>query len=134
MIQQLAHICIHTHDIQATEHFYCKALGLEKGFEFIRRGKRFGFYLKCGQHTFIEVFEGNQSEVGNINHLALQVDDMDAVRQQIEQAGYTVGAKKLGADQSWQCWLKDPNGVRIELHEYTPQSMQLVGGQCVVDW
>lgn len=134
MIKQLAHICIHTEDLDATRRFYCDALGMRKGFDFIRDGKPFGYYLQCGQQTFIEVFKGKPAEVGNINHLALQVEDMDALRHQIESQGYHVGPKKMGADQSWQCWLEDPNGTRIELHEYTAQSRQIIGGVCEVNW
>jgi predicted enzyme related to lactoylglutathione lyase len=30
----------------------------------------------------------------------------------------------LGSDGSWQAWLADPDGNRIELHMYTPESKQ----------
>jgi hypothetical protein len=36
-----------------------------------------------------------------------------------------VGEVSLGSDQSWQAWLADPDGNRIELHAYTPESKQL---------
>ncbi len=134
MIKQLAHICIHSEDLDATERFYTAALGMSRGFEFINKGQPFGYYLKFGNQTFLEVFKGEPGEVGNINHLALEVDDMDGLIAQIRKAGYEVGEKSLGADHSWQAWLTDPNGIRIELHEYTEDSMQLKGGSCVVDW
>jgi catechol 2,3-dioxygenase-like lactoylglutathione lyase family enzyme len=134
MIKQLAHICIHTEDLEATERFYTKALGMTKGFKFVRKDRPFGYYLKFGNDTFLEVFEGKPGEVGNINHLAIEVDDIDATIDQIREAGGEVGDKKIGADHSWQAWLNDPNGIRIELHEYTEESMQLRGGTCVVDW
>ena len=38
--------------------------------------------------------------------------------------GVTVTDKKLGSDNSWQAWLSDPDGNRIELHQYTAQSLQ----------
>jgi hypothetical protein len=52
----------------------------------------------------------------------------------LRKLGIAVGDKKLGADQSWQAWLEDPNGIRIELHQYTPDSSQLTRRTCVVDW
>jgi len=134
MIKQLAHVCIHSTDIDATEAFYCDALGLTKSFEFVREGERIGFYLEFGNRTFIEVFRGDPGKVGNINHLALEVDDMDAVLARVTDAGFTATEKKLGADESWQTWLEDPGGTRIELHEYTEQSRQLRGGRCEVNW
>ena len=42
--------------------------------------------------------------------------------------------KQLGGDNAWQVWAEDPNGVRIEFHQYTDDSMQLVGGTCPVTW
>ena len=134
MIKQLAHICIHTADLEATARFYQEGLGLERGFEFTKDGDLFGFYIKLGNDTFIEVFKGDPGVVGNINHIAIQTDDIDAVIGRLRDHGYEVGDKALGADHSWQAWTADPNGVRIEFHESTPESMQLIGGACVVDW
>jgi len=101
-VKQLAHLCIHSRDLDATRSFYVDALGLEPGFDFLKDGRRFGYYLKFGQNTFIEVFEGDPGEVGNINHLAIEVEDMDGVIERVRKAGHTVGDKKLGPDQSWQ--------------------------------
>jgi catechol 2,3-dioxygenase-like lactoylglutathione lyase family enzyme len=134
MIRQLAHICIHTPDLESTSRFYQEGLGLECGIDFIRDDEPFGFYLKLGNETFIEVFKGEASHPGNINHLAIQVDDMDAVINRLRQKGYEVTDKSMGADHAWQAWTADPNGVRIEFHEYTPESLQLTGGTCMVDW
>lgn len=134
MIKQLAHICLHSEDLEKTADFYCRGLGMERFFDFERKGELFGYYLKAGNNTFIEVFHGNPGKVGNINHLALEVEDMDSLIAHLNQLGIPVGEKKLGADQSWQAWLEDPSGVRIELHEYTAGSSQLTGRKCVVDW
>ena len=133
MIRQLAHICIHAADLDETARFYCDALGLEKGFEFVRDGDPFGYYLKLGADTFIEVFRGTSGVEGNIRHVAIQVDDLDGLIVRIREHGYDVGDKKMGTDQSWQAWVTDPNGVRIEFHEYTEQSRQLTGGVCNVN-
>jgi catechol 2,3-dioxygenase-like lactoylglutathione lyase family enzyme len=134
MIRQLAHICILTADLSATARFYEEGLGLERGFEFVKDGDLFGYYLKLGHGTFIEVFKGDPGDPGNINHVAIQVDDIDTVIDRLRRHGCEVGEKKLGRDHSWQVWTADPNGVRIEFHEYTPESLQLNGGTCIVDW
>ncbi|TIU37930.1 MAG: VOC family protein, partial [Mesorhizobium sp.] len=34
----------------------------------------------------------------------------------------------------FQAWITDPNGVRIELFEYTAKSAQFTGGDRVADW
>ena len=134
MITQLAHICIYSNDLEETARFYCGALGLEQGFEFIKDDALFGYYIQFGNNTFIEVFLGDPGEIGNIKHIAIQTDDMDAVIARVREHGYEIGEKTFGADHAWQVWTTDPNGVQIEFHQYTPQSLQLTGGTCKVDW
>jgi catechol 2,3-dioxygenase-like lactoylglutathione lyase family enzyme len=134
MIKRLAHACILSTDLAKTEAFYCKALGMERYFDFEKDGELFGFYLKAGDQTYIEVFKGQPGEAGNINHLALEVDDMDGVVERMRANGVEVTEKKLGADQSWQAWLQDPSGVRIELHQYTSASSQYTRRTVKVDW
>ena len=77
MIKQLAHICIHTNNLDETARFYQEGLGLERGFEFIKDGELFGFYIELGIDTFIEIFKGEPGDPGNINHVAIQADDID---------------------------------------------------------
>lgn len=48
--------------------------------------------------------------------------------------GVTISDKKLGIDSTWQAWTADPNGVKLELFEYTERSAQFVGGDVEVDW
>jgi hypothetical protein len=56
------------------------------------------------------------------------------IRELLLSRGVPVTEPKLGADSSWQAWCKDPDGTDIELHEYTAQSSQRTGAECVVDW
>ena len=134
MINRLAHACIHSTDLAETEAFYCQALGMERHFDFEKDGQLFGFYLSAGDQTYIEVFKGQPGETGNINHLALEVEDMDAAVERLRTHGVEVTDKKLGADNSWQAWLRDPSGVRIELHQYTPESSQYNRRTVKVNW
>ena len=66
--------------------------------------------------------------------LGIEVDDLDELVGRIRSRGIAVADKKLGVDDSWQAWVTGPNGVRIEFHEYTPRSKQLIGGKCEVNW
>ena len=107
---------------------------MERYFEFEKEGEPFGYYLKAGNATYIEVFKGDPGEIGNIHHLALEVENMDALITRLRDQGIEVGDKVFGADDSWQAWLEDPNGVKIELHEYTESSCQLTRRTCLVNW
>ena len=135
MIKAIAHICISTKDLNKTEQFYCSCLGLSKKFNFIREGKVIGYYLQINESNFIEVFNtdtNSSEEEPQIKHFCLEVEDLDKAIEKIRECGVSITDKKMGADNSWQAWLADPNGVKIELHQYTDRSCQVVGSDCVI--
>lgn len=135
MIKGLAHVCLSSTDLEATERFYGEGLGLKKAFDFIREGKVIGFYFELPRNGFIEVFKRDEVEARAsqpISHFCLEVDDIDQIGTQLAAQGYEVTAKTLGADSSWQCWTKDPSGVRIEFHQYTERSSQIIRGNCIL--
>ena len=136
MITGMAHVCISATDIAKAEDFYCRVLGLEKQFSFIRDGRTFGFYLTLPDGTFIEVFEGagaSASEKPLMKHICLRVEDIDEFIAVVRARGVEVSDKELGGDKSWQAWLEDPSGVAIEIHQYTPESCQVTGAECVLE-
>jgi glyoxylase I family protein len=137
MIKQVAHICIGAVDLNAARHFYCDILGMEKGFDFIKNDELYGFYVKAGENTYIEIFIQEQEpnyERPIMRHLCLEVDDLDSFIEMVRGKGGEVTNKKQGGDKSWQAWMKDPSGVAIEVMQYTPESSQFTGNPCIVDW
>jgi catechol 2,3-dioxygenase-like lactoylglutathione lyase family enzyme len=137
MITRLAHICIGSTDLEKSRHFYCDVLGMEKGFEFIKNGDLFGFYIKTGETTYIEIFiEEHEPNYNHpiMQHLCLEVADLDSVISTVRSRGWEITDKKMGGDKSWQAWMKDPCGVPIEVMQYTAESSQFTGTPCPVDW
>lgn len=136
-VSQLAHVCIFAHDLEATRSFYRDVLAMDTRFNFLCDGRIFGFYLDCGGRSHVEVFEKNEasySDRNQINHFCLEVEDIDAAIAHIRSKGVAVTPKKLACDDTYQAWITDPNGVRIELFEYTAKSAQFAGGDRVADW
>lgn len=134
-VRQLAHVCILARDLGETEAFYRDVLGLPVKFRFEKAGRPIGFYLDAGGRTNIEVFE--RAEAGSaarLDHLCLEVADIAAAVAHIRGLGVAVTDRKFGVDDTWQAWVTDPNGVKIELFEYTDASAQFVGGDRVADW
>ena len=64
----------------------------------------------------------------------LETEDLDQVTTQLRERGIEFTERKLGCDDTWQIWLKDPDGNRFEVHQYTPESMQFPGGTVEADW
>jgi len=136
-VKQVAHVCIFANDVEETRNFYKDVLGLDTVFNFLRDDKIFGFYLNVGGRTHIEVFQKGGtsfSETNQINHMCLEVENIDQAIDHIKALNIDITAKKFACDDTYQAWIKDPNGVKIELFEYTDKSAQFVGGDRVADW
>jgi catechol 2,3-dioxygenase-like lactoylglutathione lyase family enzyme len=131
----LAHVCIESNDLEATEAFY-RLLGLERRFEFRNlQGELVGFYLAFGNMTFIEVIKTSRpGAAGIIKHFAIEVDDVDEVFGRLKEHGVDVTEKEFAKDHIWMITCTDPNGIFIELQQYTAESMQRVGGVCEVNY
>lgn len=132
MILQLAHICLKVSDLENTIDFYHRKLGLPIKFKFEKEGRLYGVYFQLGNSTFIEAFREKNPDVKFVNtgitHFCMQTGNIDAFIADMKAKGVPCTDKKLGCDQSWQTWLKDPDGNNFEIHEYTPQSAQYNGG------
>ena len=137
MITGIAHVCIDSQDLDRTRHFYCDILGCTIQFRFMRKEQLIGFYLRVAEHHFIEAFLKPQvavSETATLRHLCLETDDIHGLRKKLLEHSVETSEPKLGLDQSWQVWCKDPDGTPIEFHQYTPKSTQLTGKDCEANW
>ncbi len=132
---KLAHVCIETQDLDKTESFY-RGLGLRRQFDFRNKdGLLVGFYLAFENESFVEVVLNRKpQDEGVIKHFAIEADDIDAAREIAISAGIDVSEKKFSADRLWMFTCHDPNGIFIEVMQYTDDSMQRVGGVCEVDY
>jgi lactoylglutathione lyase/glyoxylase I family protein len=136
MFKRIAHVCLNVKSLERSLDFYTR-VGFEPVFRFTREGRPFGVYLKLAESSFIEIFEdpklGAPVNTGLL-HFCLECDDLDKLMTDLRDRGIGFSEKKLGCDNTWQIWLKDPDGNSFEVHQYTPKSMQFVGGTVEADW
>jgi catechol 2,3-dioxygenase-like lactoylglutathione lyase family enzyme len=134
---KIAHICIYTTDLKKTKDFYCQGLGMKHVFDFLHKGSIHGFYLEMSPGNYIEVFKETSPQkpgYSPMNHLCLETDDIHKMSNTLKEKGIEIGPISLGADNTYQFWFKDPNGIDIEFHQYTPESCQYTGKPVEVDW
>ena len=133
MITGIGHIAVTVKDMTESFRFYTHALGFRRAFAFRHpdTGAPWIEYLSIAPGQFIELFYGGAEEqpwhdsVVGFNHLCFEVDDIQTSVQRIRDAGYPIDEEpKLGLDGNWQAWVRDPNGVRIELMQIMPDSPQ----------
>jgi catechol 2,3-dioxygenase-like lactoylglutathione lyase family enzyme len=134
MVKKLAHVCIGSSNLDATRKFYCGCLGLKEHFNFIKEGKNIGTHLEICHGSYLEFFTGNPKihEDNVIRHICFEVGSIDELIERLRKDGYEVTDKKMGTDKSWQAWTSDPDGVKIEFHEYTLTSSQMTKKDCVL--
>ncbi len=129
MISGVSHACFVVADLERSLDFYRDRLGMPVAFEFRSpEGRLTGVYLHVGARTFIELFEGKPEatpQSASYKHICLEVDEIEATVAELTGRGVEVTGKKLGSDNSWQAWLTDPDGNRIELHAFTDESKQV---------
>jgi lactoylglutathione lyase/glyoxylase I family protein len=134
---KLAHVCLYVDNLARSVEFYGK-LGFQKRFVFNRNGNLFGAYLEFGDGNFIELFEDPARAIsaapGRLAHFCLETPDIEATMASLTARGIGFTPKKLGCDSTYQIWLKDPDGNEFEIHQYTPESSQIVGGVVEADW
>jgi len=112
--------------------FYVAGLGLKKAFEIHDSQDRpWIVYLKVAPGNFIELFYGGEPATGfsrttaGFQHLCLQCDDIPRTVGELAARGVPIeSAPKRGKDGNTQAWVVDPDGVRIELMEISPESPQ----------
>ena len=135
-ITSVAHACIRTTDLAATLRFYVEGLGMTKAFNFVREGKIVGFYLKAENTTYVEVFEVDSlSPVTGtpcLGHFCLQTEKIAQLHQRLLDLGYAPGNLHTARDHTPQFWIQDPNGLDVEFQEYTANSCQLTGEDCIL--
>ncbi|MBQ9612836.1 MAG: Gfo/Idh/MocA family oxidoreductase [Lachnospiraceae bacterium] len=92
-------------------------------------------YIEVAPHQYIELFHTDGQELKEdrdladsfgYQHLCIEVEDIEAAWKAVTENGLTPeGKPRRGVDGSWQFWLVDPDGNRLELMQYTENSRQL---------
>ena len=136
MILNMSHVCINVSDIERTIEFYNRKLGFPVKFSFVKLGRLFGAYFQINPSTFIEAFQVSDLNVCNtgIVHICFETDNIDRCISDLRSKGIDCTDKQLGCSKSWATWFTDPDGNRLEINEYTPESAHICGGTVEVTW
>ena len=111
---RIDHVTIATDDLDATIAFYQDVLGLEVGprpaFPFA------GAWLYAGGRPIVHLkAPGVQRADSALDHVAFYTDDFSNVIARLDRMHLTYQHQVLPGGSLRQCFLKDPNGVRLEI-------------------
>ncbi len=155
MVKEIGHVSFKVKDMKVSQDFYIKKMGFRKCFEIKRRAdggvptedevvkdsgtydrdKVWIVYIQVADRQFIELFTLDAGDEENSHqenstgylHLAIIVEDIQAFRDEIVSRGVEIDIEpKMGMDGTWQMWVHDPDGNKIECMQYTEKSAQLL--------
>ncbi|MFC6200498.1 VOC family protein [Lactiplantibacillus nangangensis] len=93
-------------------------------------------YIEISSGQFVEFFpkvEGQQAhsewnENLGYSHFALLVDDIFQTKHELKMAGVEIDNDiSKGPSHTYQFWIHDPDGNKIEIMQYTENSVQVEG-------
>ena len=134
MSVKMGHLAIKVKDMDASVEFYSKCFGFKKAFDIPNPSTKAPWivYLYMGGDQFFELFYGGEDLPENkgtdcgFQHICLITEDMDKDIENIEKGGYSLSQQpKMGSDGNRQCWITDPNGIKIELMQLGNDSLQM---------
>jgi lactoylglutathione lyase len=123
---RLNHVGIAVKDVDATVAYYTKVMGYRVAFKFpSQNGRPTTTYMQINRNTFLEIAPASDRlPAGTITHMGIQTDDVQAAVAQIRSNGGDVQDAHLsGQTKAMLSNITDPNGIRTELIELTPDSL-----------
>ena len=131
MLTGITHCALTVKDMEKSKDFFCRVLGFRQAFEINKpeTGEPWIVYLHAGGGQFVELFYNGSKDtvwepgMRGFNHICFSVEDIHRFAQHIKDQGGILDVQpKMGADHNWQCWITDPDGVRIEIMQISPES------------
>lgn len=120
----IQHIAIPTNDIEDTIRFY-ESLGFEVAFRTINKEANEKVAFLKLQTLVIETYENKAAkmEAGAIDHVAIDVKDIEKVYEQIDQAGLNTTKDSIHFLPFWEngvrfFTIEGPNKEKIEFSQY----------------
>jgi lactoylglutathione lyase len=119
------HVGISVEHFDEALAFYTQKMGFREAF-LIKddKGQPFLAYVQVNRNTFIELLPSNANRRPGLDHVGLHVEDIRATVSSLKQRGVTVEEPRTGRAKSVIANVTDPGGVKLELSELGPESMQ----------
>jgi lactoylglutathione lyase len=121
---RLNHVGIFAKDYDESIRFYTQVVGLREAFTIRDKdGKPTLTYLQINRDTFLEVAPATAERPAGLSHMGIWPEDLNATVAALRQHGATVADPRTGATKTSITNVIDPNGVRVELLDFLPDSL-----------
>lgn len=122
---RLNHVGMYVKNFEESMNFYTNVMGFHEAFSFKNKdGKPTLTYLQINRDTFLELAPADAQHPVGFSHAGLWADDVRQTVDTLRQQGGEVEDVHVGATKAPLANMTDPNGLRLELLEYGPESLQ----------
>jgi len=121
----LNHFGVSARNMDESLDFYTRKLGFPVAYQ-VRdnQGNLTSYHIRIGRDTELELQPMKADRPPGVTHVGLWVDNIDATVAALRKQGVDVGDPFTGFTKARVTNIVDPNGVRLELLELPPESMQ----------
>ena len=131
-VNNMNHVAIAVENFDEAFKFYTEKMGFRDGFTVKNaQGQPTLTYIQVSRDTFIEIVPANANRRAGLNHFGLHVADLKAMVATLKERGVTVEDVRVRPDDSMVANVTDPGGLRIEMFQFGPGSLQ---GQAIASW
>ena len=120
----LNHVGLYEKDIEESTKFYTENMGFRKAFSFTDGAGHPVTYLQIDHNTFLEMTPADKDHSPGFSHAGILTDDLESTVAALQKKGLKVEDVHLGGTKALISNTLDPNGVRLELLAYPPDSLQ----------
>jgi catechol 2,3-dioxygenase-like lactoylglutathione lyase family enzyme len=119
------HAMLYVENMDDAKKFFIEKFGFSEAFtNRDAQGKPTLTYMQASRNTFIELQPAGEGRPVGINHVGLQVEDIKATVAALRQRGLEVQDPRTSSTNSMITNVAGPGGVRFEISELTPTSLQ----------
>ena len=124
---RLNHFGIYVKDFDESMNFFTKTMGFRVAFSLKDKdGKPTLAYLQINRDTFLELAPATADRPVGFSHVGLWADDLKQTVTVLRERGVKMDDPKAGSTKAPLTNMIEPNGVRLELLEYPPESLQRI--------
>jgi catechol 2,3-dioxygenase-like lactoylglutathione lyase family enzyme len=120
----LNHFGIYVKDMDESTKFYTEKMGFRKAFSVMDGAGHPIVYLQIDRNTFLEMTPADKDHPVGFSHAGILADDLDSTVTGLQKDGQRVEDVHSGGSKARISNTLDPNGVRLELLAYPPESLQ----------
>ena len=121
---RLNHFGLFVRDLDESTNFYTKKMGFREAFRFRDGAGKPIVYLQINRDTFLEMTPADAEHPAGFSHAGIWADDLESTVASLRAQGIKLEDIHLGSTKAPLTNMYDPNGVRLELLAYPPESLQ----------